>query len=64
MSVEQEKPLAYGREEGAQMLGIGLRKYDELVSQKLIRTFRIGKRRLASADALAEFVRKQERANQ
>jgi hypothetical protein len=46
------------------MLGIGLRKYDELVSQKLIRTFRIGKRRLASADALAEFVRKQERANQ
>ena len=63
MIVEQlEKPLAYGREDAAQLLGISLRKFDELVSSKEIRTYTVGKKRMASADALSEFIRKRERA--
>jgi excisionase family DNA binding protein len=57
-----EKPMAYRREEAARLLGISARKLDQLIAEKEIRSMKVGKRRLISAESLAAFVRKAELA--
>ena len=63
MLVEKvEKPLAYSPPEAAELLGISLRKLVYLIGLKEIRTFKVGKSRRISADALQEFIKRQERS--
>ncbi len=46
----------------ADRLKISLRKLDYLISAREIKTIKIGKRRLISESAIADFIRKGERA--
>jgi excisionase family DNA binding protein len=48
-----EQPRAYTMEQSARLLNLSARKMDELVALKLIRSFKVGKSRRISADALA-----------
>jgi excisionase family DNA binding protein len=57
-----EQPRAYTMEQSARLLNLSARKMDELVALKLIRSFKVGKSRRISADALEEFIKQQERA--
>jgi len=56
----QERPLAYRREQAARLLGISVRKLDEMIALREIKTMKVGKRRLISAEALAVFIKKAE----
>jgi len=53
-------PQLRRREEGARMLGISLRAFDELLATRQIASLKIGKRRLVSENAIATFIRKRE----
>jgi excisionase family DNA binding protein len=56
-----EKPLAYTMEEAARLLNLSARKMDQLIALRMIRSFKVGKSRRISADALHEFIKQQER---
>jgi len=58
-----DKVLAYGVAEAARMLNISQRKLVYLIMLREIRSFKIGKSRRITAQALAEFVTKQEKAS-
>jgi excisionase family DNA binding protein len=63
MLVEKtEKPLAYTPGEAARLLNISLRKLTYLIGLREVRTFKIGKSRRVSADALQEYIKRQEKA--
>lgn len=49
------EPVLYARREGARLLGISVRKFDELVQEKRIRVCRIGTRVLVSRRSLEKF---------
>lgn len=57
-----EKPLAYTTEDAARLINLSARKMDQLIALGLIRSFKVGKSRRISADALQEFIKQQERA--
>jgi|HubBroStandDraft_5_1064220.scaffolds.fasta_scaffold1535831_1 excisionase family DNA binding protein len=57
-----EQPRAYTMEQSARLLNLSARKVDELVKLRMIRSFKVGKSRRISADALEEFIKQQERA--
>jgi excisionase family DNA binding protein len=59
---ESAATKVYRRQQAADHLGISLRALDDLVALKKIPSFKIGKRRLISADALSAFIRKAEAA--
>jgi excisionase family DNA binding protein len=61
ISVDVQKPLLYGRLQGAQRLGISLRTFDELLAKKQLRSVKIGKRRLVSEQAILDFIRQAEK---
>ena len=52
--------LAYRPEEAAQLLGIGRSYAFELFATGELRSFKVGRRRLVSAEALVEFIRERE----
>ena len=56
-----EKPLAYTMEEAARLLNLSARKMDQLVALRLIRSFKVGRSRRVSAEAIQEFIKKMER---
>jgi len=60
--VETGKVIAYSVAEAARLLSISQRKLTYLIGMKEIRTFKVGKSRRISAQALAEFVTRQEKA--
>jgi excisionase family DNA binding protein len=63
MLVEKiEKPIAYKPDEAARLLSISPRKLDELIATKQIRSFKVGKSRRVTADAINEYIKAQERA--
>jgi excisionase family DNA binding protein len=55
-------PLAYRPDEAARLLGISIRKLIYLIGLKEIRSFKVGKSRRITADAIREFIARQERA--
>lgn len=58
--MEQEN-LLEKRNDAARMMGISLRKLEQLIAEKKLKAVRIGKRVLISRRALEEFVRKSEK---
>jgi excisionase family DNA binding protein len=52
---------AFGPEEVAQALGVSRDTVDRLVARGELRSFRVGRRRLISADALRDFIDARER---
>jgi excisionase family DNA binding protein len=54
--VEMQK-LLFARAEAALALGISLRKLDDLISRKSLRTVRIGKRNMFARAELERFAR-------
>jgi excisionase family DNA binding protein len=58
--MEQEN-LLEKRNDAARMMGISLRKLEQLIAEKKLKAVRIGKRVLLSRRALEEFVRKSEK---
>jgi excisionase family DNA binding protein len=57
-----EQPRAYTMEQAARLLNLSQRKMDQLIALRMIRSFKVGKSRRISADALEEFIKQQERA--
>ena len=57
-----EKPKAYRPNEAARLLGVSERKLDALIATKQIRSFKVGKSRRISAEAVDQFIKKRERA--
>jgi len=57
-----EKPKAYAPKDAARLLGLSERKLDELIATRAIRSFKVGKSRRISADAIEEFIKRSERA--
>ncbi len=55
-------PRAFRREDVAERLTVSLRKADQLILSKQIASFKSGKRRLVSEEALAAYIKKQEAA--
>jgi excisionase family DNA binding protein len=55
--------LLYARLEAAQALSISLRKIDELISTKLLKTVRVGKRNMVTRSELERFARNGTRKN-
>jgi excisionase family DNA binding protein len=55
-----EKPIAYKPNEAARLMGISERKLDELIATKQIRSFKIGKSRRITLDAINAFIKKAE----
>jgi excisionase family DNA binding protein len=55
-----EKPIAYRPNEAARLIGISERKLDELIATKQIRSFKIGKSRRITAEAINTFIKKAE----
>jgi excisionase family DNA binding protein len=55
-----QAPLAFTREQVSALLNLSIRKVDYLISQRELRTFRVGKRRMTSRSALDEFIRRKE----
>jgi excisionase family DNA binding protein len=51
-----EKPRAYAPKDASRLLGISERKLDELIRTKSIRSFKVGKSRRISAEAITEFI--------
>jgi excisionase family DNA binding protein len=49
--------LLYARLEAAQALSISLRKLDELISTKLLKSVRVGKRNMIAHSELERFAR-------
>lgn len=58
--MERKLAEAYRRQEVAIKLRVSVRTVDDLIMTGELRSFRIGKRRLVSEDALAAFIKKQE----
>jgi excisionase family DNA binding protein len=61
-TVTKQAPQCLGREEFARRLGVSLRTADALILSKQIKSLKVGKKRLVTEDALAEFIRKREAA--
>ena len=59
--VETGKVIAYSVAEAARLLSISQRKLVYLIGMKEIKSFKIGKSRRVTSQALAEFVAKQEK---
>lgn len=59
--VESER-VAYSVNEAARLLSISPRKLTYLISMREIRSFKVGKSRRITNDAIQEFVKKSERA--
>ncbi len=55
-------PQCMGRETVAQRLGVSLRTADALILSRQIKSFKVGKKRLVTEKALAEFIQKREAA--
>ncbi len=62
MQENKSAPQLYRREELARKLNVSLRCADELILTKKIPSMKIGRRRLVSENAIANFIRKQEAA--
>ncbi len=60
MEPESNK-IAYSVNEAARLLSMSARKLTYLIAMKEIRSFKIGKSRRVTANALAEFVTRQEK---
>ena len=56
----ENKQLSFGRVQAAGVLGVPIRTVDRLIATKELPSFRIGKRRVISAQALEKFVKKME----
>jgi excisionase family DNA binding protein len=56
--------LLYARLEAAQALSISLRKIDDLISTKSLKTVRVGKRNMVTRAELERFARSGTRKNQ
>jgi excisionase family DNA binding protein len=59
VEVEQQ-PIAYKPDQAARLMGISERKLDELIATKEIRSFKIGKSRRITHDAITAFIKKKE----
>ena len=59
---ERERPKAYRMPEVARLLGLSERKIDDLVATGELKSFKVGKSRRVSAEALDLFIKKRERA--
>jgi excisionase family DNA binding protein len=59
--MELESKIAYSVNEAARLLSMSARKLTYLIAMKEIRSFKIGKSRRVTANALAEFVTRQEK---
>ena len=55
------KPQLYGRDALAQKLAIPLRAADALLAEKKIKSFKIGRRRVVSEEAITQFIKQQEK---
>ena len=53
-------PLAYNPEDAARLLGFSRALVYELFATGELRSFKVGRRRLVSAEALVEFIRERE----
>ncbi|MBB3040169.1 excisionase family DNA-binding protein [Hoyosella altamirensis] len=56
--------LAFSKNEAAEQIGVSLAAIDKLIADREIRTFTVGRRRLISAAALADFITAREAAEQ
>jgi excisionase family DNA binding protein len=54
--------LAYSVDDGAERLGVGATTFEDLIASGQIKTFKVGRRRLVSRQALEKFIARQERA--
>lgn len=52
----ESRQLAHDLREGARLMGIGLTKFRQESDAGRVRTFRVGRRRLVSEQALADYV--------
>jgi excisionase family DNA binding protein len=59
----QMQKLLYARLEAAQALSISLRKIDDLISTKSLKTVRVGKRNMVTRAELERFARNGTRKN-
>ncbi|AMU99413.1 excisionase family DNA-binding protein [Xanthomonas citri] len=53
--------LSYTLEEASEVTGLGRTTFYQQIALNQIRTFKVGRRRLVSAQALREFIEKKER---
>jgi excisionase family DNA binding protein len=60
--LDTDKALAYSVAEAARLLSISQRKLTYLIEMKEIRTFKVGKSRRITGDAIQEFIKRQEKA--
>jgi excisionase family DNA binding protein len=58
---QAEKPRAYAPKDTARLLGISERKLDELIRTQAIKSFKVGKSRRISAEAIDQFIKQQEK---
>ena len=58
--LENEKQLAYRPNEAAKLLGISERKLDQLIALRQIRSFKVGKCRRITLEAINAFIKRAE----
>jgi excisionase family DNA binding protein len=58
------EPLLHHRINAARRMGISVRLLDSLLAERVLKSVRIGRRRLISEEALQEFIRKRERSGE
>ena len=57
-----EKPKAYAPKDAARLLGLSERKLDELIATRALKSFKVGKSRRISSDAIDQFIKEREKA--
>ena len=62
MATSKQAPQCIGREKVAERLGVSLRTADALILSGQIKSLKVGKKRLVTEAALADFIAKRERA--
>jgi excisionase family DNA binding protein len=62
MSEIENQQLAYRPREAAKMLGVSERKVAELIASKEIKSFKVGKSRRITLEAIFAFIRRAEAA--
>jgi excisionase family DNA binding protein len=57
-------PLLHRRINAAQRLGISVRLLDSLLAERVLKSVKVGRRRLVSESAIEEFIRKREKSGE
>lgn len=60
MSGSSVPKLAYSMKEAGEALGVGHQKIYDIVNDGTLRTYKVGRRRFCSHDAIVEFIRARE----